>query len=102
VQRSILKFIVLYSESHSTNTNGLDSLSIGRGNVLSGSFQNINWSRGSFYRKTETDPIGGSNYTITSTQQLLSVLYASYAKTPGSSNLAKQNNYNVTKSNIAT
>jgi hypothetical protein len=79
--------IVVYSESHApnTNTNGLATLSIGSGSVLSGSFQNINWSSGLYYIHTETDPNGGNNYTITSTQQLLSVPYALFAETSGSS-----------------
>jgi hypothetical protein len=79
--------IVVYSESHipSTNANGLATLSIGTGNVLSGVFQNINWANGSYYIQTETDPNGGNSYTITSTQQLLSVPYALYAETSGSS-----------------
>ncbi len=51
---------------------------------MSGNFQNINWSSGSYYIQTETDPNGGNSYTITSTQQLLSVTYALYAETSGS------------------
>jgi hypothetical protein len=35
--------------------------------------------------KTETDPAGGTNYTITGTTQLLSVPYAMYAASSGSS-----------------
>jgi uncharacterized protein (TIGR02145 family) len=79
--------IVVYSERHTpnTNSNGLATLSIGSGTILNGSFQNINWSSGSYYIQTETDPNGGNNYTITSTQQLLSVPYALYAETSGSS-----------------
>jgi hypothetical protein len=79
--------IVVYSERHTPNTNmnGLATLSIGTGTVLNGNFQNINWGSGAYYIQTETDPNGGSNYTITSTQQLLSVPYALYAETSGSS-----------------
>lgn len=79
--------IVVYSERHtpSTNSNGLATLSIGTGSVLSGNFQNINWASGSYYIQTETDPNGGNSYTIISTQQLLSVPYALYAETSGSS-----------------
>ncbi len=79
--------IVVYSERHtpSTNSNGLATLSIGSGSVLSGIFQNINWASGSYYIQTETDPNGGNSYSITSTQQLLSVPYALYAETSGSS-----------------
>ena len=79
--------IVVYSERHTpnTNSNGLATLSIGSGSVLNGNFQNINWASGSYFIQTETDPNGGNNYTITSTQQLLSVPYALYAETSGSS-----------------
>jgi hypothetical protein len=83
--------IVVYSENHApnTNTNGLATLSIGSGSVLSGSFQNINWSSGLYYIQTETDPNGGNNYTITSTQQLLSVPYALFAETSGINHTAE-------------
>ncbi len=48
-----------------------------------GSFTNINWANGPWFLKTETDPNGGSNYTVVSVQQLLSVPYALYAKEAG-------------------
>jgi len=66
-----------------TNVNGLVSLEIGSGTVLTGTFNTINWSTGNYYLKTETDPAGGTNYTIAGTSQLLSVPYAMYAKTAG-------------------
>ena len=73
----------LYVETQTatTNANGLVTLSIGGGSVQQGSFANINWANGPFFLQTETDPNGGSNYAITSTQQLMSVPYALYAKT---------------------
>ncbi len=56
---------VVYSESHSSksNSNGLVSVAIGNGNVLSGVFANIDWSNGIYFIKTETDPLGGIAYT---------------------------------------
>jgi len=77
----------VYSErlTGTTNTNGLVSLEIGSGTVISGTFSTINWASGNYYLKTETDPTGGTNYTIAGTSQLLSVPYAMYAKTSGSS-----------------
>jgi uncharacterized protein (TIGR02145 family) len=74
-----------YAETHSplTNANGLATLEIGGGTVLSGNFANINWANGPYFVKTETDLNGGSNYTITSTTQLLSVPYALYAANAG-------------------
>jgi hypothetical protein len=73
----------VYVETHtaSTNTNGLVSLEIGSGNILNGNFNTINWANGPYFIKTETDPTGGSNYTIVGTNQLLSVPYALHAKT---------------------
>lgn len=78
---------VVYSErlTGTTNTNGLVSLEIGTGTVLSGTFATINWASGNYYLKTETDPTGGTTYSIAGTSQLLSVPYAMYAKTSGSS-----------------
>ena len=68
-----------------TNTNGLVSLEIGTGAVVSGNFATINWAAGPYFIKTETDPTGGTSYTITGTSQLSSVPYALYAAsgTPG-------------------
>ena len=79
--------IVVFAERHTptTNANGLASLQIGTGTVLNGSFTNINWSQGPYFITTETDPNGGTSYSIVSTQQLLSVPYALYAETSGSS-----------------
>lgn len=76
---------LVYSErlTGNTNPNGLISMEIGTGTVLSGTFSTINWPTGSYYLKTETDPAGGTNYTITGTSQLLSVPYAMYAKSAG-------------------
>jgi hypothetical protein len=76
---------VVYSELHSetTNQNGLVTLEIGGGSVISGSFTTIQWSSGSYFIKIETDPTGGNNFTITSTAQLLSVPYALYADSSG-------------------
>ena len=72
---------VVYSETQSpkTNANGLVSLQIGTGSVLSGTFSGINWATGTYFIKIETDPTGGSNYTLSNTTQLLSVPYALYA-----------------------
>ena len=72
----------VYSESHSvtTNANGLVTLEIGMGSVISGSFTTIDWAASTYYIKHETDLEGGSNYTITGTSQFLSVPYALNAK----------------------
>jgi uncharacterized protein (TIGR02145 family) len=71
----------LYVETQlaTTNGNGLLSIQIGTGPVTTGTFAGINWAGGPYFIKTETDPAGGSNYTITGTQEMLSVPYAMYA-----------------------
>jgi uncharacterized protein (TIGR02145 family) len=68
----------VYSEVHTptANANGLVTIEIGGGANPSGNFANINWANGPYFIKTETDPAGSSNYTITGTSQLLSVPYA--------------------------
>ena len=84
IQMTILQVnTAVYEETHTptSNTNGLVSLEIGTGTVISGSFTAIDWSAGTYFIKTETDPTGGTNYTITGTSQLLSVPYALYAET---------------------
>ena len=75
----------VYVETHTvtTNANGLMTLEIGAGSVQQGNFIDIDWANGPYFLKTETDPNGGTNYSITSTQQLLSVPYALYAKEAG-------------------
>ena len=71
---------VVYAETQlvSTNANGLVSLEIGSGTVVLGSFATIDWANGPYFIKTETDPTGGTNYTISGTSELLSVPYALY------------------------
>ncbi len=90
---------VVYSETHSvdTNLNGLVSLEIGRGST-SDNFSTIDWSAGPYFIKTETDPTGGTNYTITGTSQLMSVPFALYANTSGSS---QTNATNIAKNKTA-
>ena len=75
--------ILEFSETHeaTSNENGLVSIEIGAGVLVNGSFAAIDWSAGPYFLKTETDPEGGFNYTISGTSQLLSVPYAMHAKT---------------------
>ena len=74
---------LLYLENHTptTNKNGLISIEIGAGSLVSGSFADIDWSKGPYFILTMTDPTGGTNYSITGTSQLLSVPYALHAQT---------------------
>ncbi len=73
----------VYVETHkpTSNANGLVSIAIGGGAVVSGTFASIDWSKGPYFVKTETDPAGGTSYSLSSVSQLLSVPYAIHAKT---------------------
>ncbi len=83
LQGSVSGGSVVYVETHTptTNANGLVSIEIGGGTIISGDFSAIDWADGPYFIKTETDPVGGTNYTIIGTSQLLSVPYALHAKT---------------------
>ncbi len=85
IQISILKdsptgqAVYVETMTNTTNENGLLSIEIGGGTPILGSFSQIDWSTGTYFIKTETDPTGGTNYTIVGTGQLLSVPYALYS-----------------------
>lgn len=72
----------VYTETHTpaTNANGLISIEIGGGVITADSFNKVNWANGPYFIKTEIDPNGGVNYSISGTTQLLSVPYALHAK----------------------
>lgn len=76
-----------YAETHTVSTNdyGLVSLNIGDGNTTSGAFNSIDWSAGPYFIQVAIDTNGGSSFQILGTTQLLSVPYALYAETSGSS-----------------
>lgn len=80
----------VYQETNSVNTNanGLVSLEIGTGTVVSGDFTKIAWDKGPYFLETQVDAAGGTNYNITGTTQLSSVPYALYAKTSGKARAA--------------
>lgn len=73
----------LFNPNPQTNINGLVTVEIGSGIPLIGTFAGIDWANGPFFIKTETDPTGGTSYTIVGTSQLMSVPYALYAKNSG-------------------
>jgi hypothetical protein len=76
--------VYVETQNSTTNANGLVTLEIGTG-TTNDDFSAIDWASGPYFIKTETDPSGHINYTITGTHQLLSVPYALYAKKSGSS-----------------
>lgn len=71
----------VFVETHNskTNSNGLATLEIGGGIPLFGSFHNIDWSNGPYFLRTETDPLGGTEYGITSISPILTLPYAMHA-----------------------
>ena len=73
----------VYEETHLvlTNNNGLVSLEIGTGQIVTGSFGSIAWDKGPYFIETQVDAAGGTNYNIIGVTQLLSVPYALHAKT---------------------
>ena len=73
----------VYTETQmpTTNANGLITIEIGTGTVVTGDFSTIDWGADTYFIKTEIDLNGGTDYSITGTSQLLSVPYALYAKT---------------------
>lgn len=97
--------IYVETQSPSTNSNGLVSIEIGTGSVISGIFSNINWANGPYFIKTESDPLGGTNYTITGTSQLTSVPYALFAANSSLNSaynfLTKTSNYTITSADAS-
>jgi len=73
----------IYNPNPQTNPNGLVSLEIGSGLTLTGTFDAIDWASGPYFIKIETDPTGGTGYSIIGTSQILSTPYALYAKKAG-------------------
>jgi uncharacterized protein (TIGR02145 family) len=91
--------VYVETQTPTTNASGLATIEIGGGTFVTGSFSSIDWATGPYFIKTETDPTGGTSYTITGTSQLLSVPYAFYAKTAGTS-VALQSQINMMKNSM--
>ncbi|HET9571892.1 MAG TPA: hypothetical protein VFP20_10850 [Bacteroidales bacterium] len=72
--------VYLEAQTPTTDLNGIVSIEIGG----STEFNAINWSTGSYFIKMETDPTGGTDYTLSSTSQLISVPYALHSHTADS------------------
>lgn len=104
VQLSILQgsasgsAVYVETQTPTTDVNGLARLQVGGGSVVSGTFATIDWSAGPYFLKAQIDITGGTSYTQTITNQLVSTAYALYAKNAGSGSLADNA---VTTSKIA-
>ena len=79
--------IPVYVETQrpTTNSNGLVTVEIGTGTIVTGIFSAINWGNSPYYIKTETDVTGGTTYNISGISELMSVPYALFSAnaTPG-------------------
>lgn len=75
--------VYIETQSAETNENGLVSIEIGGGSVVSGDFATIDWGIGPYFISTQIDPSGGTNYTLTRINQLMSVPFALHAETAG-------------------
>lgn len=71
----------VYSEKHGKTTNqfGIVNLHIGKGSVLSGNFETIDWGAGKMFLKTFLDLSGGDSFTEMGTAEMVSVPYALHA-----------------------
>jgi hypothetical protein len=78
---------VVFQETHFVWTNdfGLFSLNIGAGTPVTGTIQSVDWSIGAKFIEIEADLLGGTNYLAYGTSELLSVPYALYSASSGSS-----------------
>jgi hypothetical protein len=94
--------VYVETQTPTSNTNGLVSLEIGNGTTISGNFTTIDWANGPYFIKTETDPTGGTNYTITGTSQLLSVPYALHAKNSDGWTTLNDSTYSTNNIGIGT
>ncbi len=76
-----------YQETHAVTSDavGRISLGIGRGNPVSGVFTTINWGSFPYFLEVELDVNGTGSFTSLGTSEMLSVPYALYAETSGSS-----------------
>jgi hypothetical protein len=76
--------VYVETQTPTTNANGLVTIEIGSGTIVSGTVEGIDWSFDTYFVKTETaitSPF--TDFTITGTSQLLSVPYALYSKKAG-------------------
>ncbi|QIA09266.1 hypothetical protein [Draconibacterium halophilum] len=78
---------IVFQEKHLTTTNefGIIVLEIGNGTPAIGTITDINWGENTYFLKVELDATGGESYVEIGTSQMLSVPYALYAKSSGSS-----------------
>ena len=76
-----------YAELHQPTTDaaGLFTITVGQGNALTNCTMEscVDWAAGPWFLRSQVDPDGGENYTLSTTQQMMSVPYALYAANAG-------------------
>jgi hypothetical protein len=77
--------VARYKETHTATTNaqGVFALKVGKGKIVSGNMDNIDWAQHPYWLQVEIKIPGASDYTTLGASQLLSVPYAMYAKSSG-------------------
>ena len=83
--------VPVFSETHYVPTDDLGqvNLVIGQGTATTGTFSTINWGTGNYYLGIELNT--GAGYVAMGTTQLLSVPYALYANSSGTTQAATPN-----------
>lgn len=77
---------IIYAEKDTTTSNlGLFTLTVGSGTAQAGTFGGVNWNSGTKFLQVEIDPNGGISYINLGASQMMSVPYALYAATSGTS-----------------
>ena len=79
--------VPVYTETHYVPTDDLGqvNLVVGQGTATPGAFAGINWASGTYYLGIELSTTNATSYVAMGTTQLLSVPYALYANSAGSS-----------------
>ena len=68
--------VYTYQGNVQTNANGAFTLLVGENST---EYAAIDWANGPYFLSCEIDPRGGSNYSLSTVQQIMSVPYAQYA-----------------------
>jgi hypothetical protein len=85
IRDSIATGTIKYRETFSVTTTaqGMFSVNVGQGTVVTGTFAGINWGTNAKFMQVEIDPAGSTSFIDMGTQQMMSVPYAKYAETSG-------------------
>ena len=81
IHDSIATGAIVYRETFNptTTSQGMFSVNVGAGTVVSGTFSSINWGTNSKFMQVEIDPAGGTSYIDMGTSQMMSVPYALFS-----------------------